>query len=82
MSPSDYEMIEQGYDPPRMTTLERVEEIVARCETFQYSLPRDEQRALIASWRERGEALKRAQHLIRNLGGQGELLDQIEEALK
>lgn len=29
------------------------------------------------------EALERAQHLIRNLGGQhGELLDQIEEALK
>ena len=35
-------------------TLERVEEIVERC---LCSLPRDEQRALIASWRERGEAL-------------------------
>ena len=38
--------------------LERVEEIVARCEIYEYSLPRDEQRALIASWRERGAALR------------------------
>ncbi len=38
--------------------LERVEEIVERCETYQYSLLRDEQRALIASWRTRGEALR------------------------
>ena len=44
--------------PPPTQGEERVEEIVERCETYEYSLPRDEQRALIASWRERGEALE------------------------
>ena len=67
--------------------LERVEEIVARCETYQYSLPRDEQRALIASWRLRGEALKEARDVVERANeerwaGAFDALHSIDTALK
>ena len=53
-------VLDDGPPPPPTQGDERVEEIVERCETYQYSLPRDEQRALIASWRRRraGDVLK------------------------
>jgi hypothetical protein len=73
-------MTEPSFDKLRFDKL-RIEEIVARCEVYQYSLPRDEQRALIASWRARGEALAEARDMIKGFSFGKRLAAKIDAAL-
>ena len=62
---------------------------MARCEIYEYSLSRDEQRALIASWRERAaenrrlrEAIEEALEFIDREAVDDRLGNRIRAALK